>query len=257
VTRSSLKLAIALAVAPVAEAHADDPPPAYSLRLEVDLPALAISTIATTAWFFDLGPAWCAPQCDASRLNPIDRPFAGRHVPGWTTAGTLTAGVLIAAPPAVLAAFEGPRNAVNDSVVIAESLLFSSGLDAILQTAVRRPRPFLYGTSAPLADREETSASLSFPSGHTALAFAATFATWRTLDRLDVSPCWQWLVLGVGGAGATFVGVSRVISGDHFPTDVLAGAGMGAAFGVLVPALHRRDIRVVPADHAIALTGRW
>lgn len=38
---------------------------------------------------------------------------------------------------------------------------------------------------------------------------------------------------------AAFVGYERVCSGEHFPTDVLAGALVGASIGVLVPHLHR------------------
>jgi membrane-associated phospholipid phosphatase len=37
----------------------------------------------------------------------------------------------------------------------------------------------------------------------------------------------------------TFVGVERVRSGSHFPTDVIAGALVGAGVGVLVVHLHR------------------
>ena len=33
----------------------------------------------------------------------------------------------------------------------------------------------------------------------------------------------------------------RVQSGDHFPTDVIAGAMAGAGIGILVPHLHRSD----------------
>jgi membrane-associated phospholipid phosphatase len=238
-------------------AHADDRGPAYELTAEIDVPVLAISGIATSAWFFDLGPAWCAPECDSTRLNALDRPFAGRHVPAWTTAGTITAGVVMATPPVLLGLFERPRYAASDTVVIGEAMLVASGVGALLQTAVRRPRPFVYGTSAPLTERLDTSASLSFPSGHTALSFAATFATWRTLDRLRVAPRWKYLVLGVAVAGSSFVAVSRVIAGDHFPTDVIAGAGLGASAGVLIPALHRHHVRLAPMAGGLAATGAF
>ncbi len=36
-----------------------------------------------------------------------------------------------------------------------------------------------------------------------------------------------------------FVGYERVRAGEHFPTDVIAGAMAGAAIGTLVPHLHR------------------
>jgi lipid-A-disaccharide synthase len=66
----------------------------------------------------------------------------------------------------------------------------------------------------------------SFPSGHTAAAFAvATGLVFSFRGRRR----WLWF------APAAFVGVSRVACGVHFPLDVLAGAllGSGVAVGVL------------------------
>jgi hypothetical protein len=37
----------------------------------------------------------------------------------------------------------------------------------------------------------------------------------------------------------SFVSYERVRSGEHFPTDVMAGALAGASIGVLVPHSHR------------------
>jgi membrane-associated phospholipid phosphatase len=223
----------------------DDRPPAYQLNLQADVPALAITSLTTVAWFFDLGPPRCNP-CDPSTLPAFDRPFAGRYEPGWTTAGTAVAAITLAAPVPILFAFESPKNALNDSVVVAESVMFSSALGVMFETGVRRPRPFVYGEKAPLSVRVETNASLSFFSGHTADSFAATIALWRTLDRLGINRKWKYFILGAGLAGSTFVGVSRVVSGDHFPSDVVVGADIGIGFGFLLPALHSRGITVSP-----------
>ena len=88
--------------------------------------------------------------------------------------------------------------------------------------------------------------AMSFFSGHTAASTALTFAMFRTLRRLE-RPILSWVALGVFSAGAALIGTSRVIAGDHFPTDVLAGAVVGTANGFLVPALHRAPVRVIPA----------
>jgi membrane-associated phospholipid phosphatase len=253
-----IRISVALCiVSTTAVANAEDTAPAYQLRAEIDIPVLAIAAATTGAWFLDLSPASCAPLCDTSGLDPLDKPFAGRYHPAWTTAGTFTAAGIIIAPPLLLLPFERARHVANDTVVIGESMLVTSAFEAILETAVRRPRPFLYSTAAPLSYRNETSASLSFPSGHTGLSFAATFATWRTLDLLHVAPRWKWLAFGVGLTGASFVGMSRVVAGDHFPTDVIAGAAIGTGFGVLIPALHRRHVRFVPTGTGLAATGAF
>ena len=40
---------------------------------------------------------------------------------------------------------------------------------------------------------------------------------------------------------SSFVGVTRILSGDHFLTDVLAGAAIGSLYGWLIPTLHKRN----------------
>ena len=61
----------------------------------------------------------------------------------------------------------------------------------------------------------------SFPSGHTASAFAAAFALWLQNRRLG-SPA---LVL------AGFIGFTRMYLYVHFPTDILGGVALGLAVG--------------------------
>lgn len=224
-----------------AVARADDEP-AYQLRLDVDVPVMVGSALLTTPWFLNLGPAWCAPECDRSQLNALDRPFAGRYHPGWTTAGTLTVAGLVVAAPATLLAHERLGLAANDTLVVAEAGIVTIGVASLFETGVRRPRPFLYGTAAPLSDRESTYGSLAFFSGHTAEAFSVTVATYVTLSRLHSR--WRYVALGVGLATSAFVGTSRVLAGDHFPTDVLVGAGVGASIGWLVPSLHGRHVQL-------------
>jgi membrane-associated phospholipid phosphatase len=252
-TVRGLGLAAGVAVAVASRlVQADDSPPpppprpAYAVKLDRDIAALAIASTSAIAWFLDLGPAWCAPECNPSGLDWLDRPFAGRYEPAWTTVGTLTAAGAIAAPPLVLFAIESPRAALSDTLVLAQGVMFASALGVVFEVGARRPRPFLYGTAAPLSDRTSTNASLSFYSGHTTDSFAAEIGLFVTLGRLHLAPRWRYLALALGAGAATFVGVSRVVSGDHFPTDVMAGAATGIGFGVLVPALHDRGVTVTP-----------
>ena len=64
----------------------------------------------------------------------------------------------------------------------------------------------------------------SFPSGHTASAFA--FATAVTADLPQ-------LALPLFGL-ATVVGYSRVHNGVHYPGDVMAGAVLGLTTGTVI-----------------------
>jgi membrane-associated phospholipid phosphatase len=250
---------VAAMLAASSSARADEP--AYQLKLDADLAAMSVAALSTTAWFLDLSPAACAPLCDRTKINWLDRPFAGRYAPGWTTAGTIVSAAVLVAQPMSLLPFETPAHAANDTVVLAQSVLFSNALSVIFEVGARRPRPWLYGTAAPLSERMDANSSFSFWSGHTAASFAATFASWRTLGRLGVPTRARYVVFGLSLAASTFVAMSRVASGDHFPTDVMVGAGVGTSFGFLAPALHGRGVAVVPSVTAdassVSMVGTW
>jgi membrane-associated phospholipid phosphatase len=153
------------------------------------------------------------------------------------------------------------RDAWSDLVVVFESVLLANAAAALSDEAARRPRPFLYGDSAPLSERTDGNAGLSFFSGHSAASFAATVALATTLHRRDPSGNSWWIALGVGGLASTAIATARVLSGNHFPTDVLAGAAVGTGMGAIVPALHARQIAitptVTPTTAGLAFTLPW
>ena len=69
----------------------------------------------------------------------------------------------------------------------------------------------------------------SFPSGHTALAFA--LATSILLHRRNLGLIFI--------TAALLVGLGRVLSNVHYPIDILAGAGLGITTALLLHRLHR------------------
>jgi membrane-associated phospholipid phosphatase len=80
--------------------------------------------------------------------------------------------------------------------------------------------PFTGGWNALVNGRHNEA----FPSGHTCLAFAVAFALARLLPR------WRWAFFVVAG----MVGMSRVLVGAHYPSDVVAGAGLGVLAAYVV-----------------------
>jgi membrane-associated phospholipid phosphatase len=106
------------------------------------------------------------------------------------------------------------------------SFLVASGLNYVIKGLVDRSRP-------PRAIDFEAlvgvPGSPSFPSGHAMTAFAVAAAV------AALAPRARWPVLALAAA----IGFSRVYLGVHFWIDVLAGAALGAAIGLLVAALVR------------------
>ncbi len=102
------------------------------------------------------------------------------------------------------------------------SIGFAEGLSYGLKLAVNRERPFV---TYPDITKRDVVGPYSFPSGHTTGAFAC--ATALTLSTK------QWQVAVPAYAYAGFVGYSRMRLGVHYPTDVLGGALIGIASGLL------------------------
>jgi len=90
------------------------------------------------------------------------------------------------------------------------------GLNTALKFAIRRPRPRVDGLP-PLVG---TPTELSFPSAHAATSFCAA----RQYARLG-APRAPLSALAVAMAA------SRLYLGVHWPSDIAAGAVLGAAIG--------------------------
>jgi membrane-associated phospholipid phosphatase len=94
------------------------------------------------------------------------------------------------------------------------------GLNYGIKLAVKRPRPVLAGLP-PLGG---APSSLSFPSAHATSSFAVATA----MVRVDPAMAGAFVV-------AIALSLGRPYLGMHYPSDVLAGAFIGVALGLIVP----------------------
>ncbi len=122
--------------------------------------------------------------------------------------------------PLVLIAAGGDLLATGMSIALL--LAVSQGIVQTLKRVVHRPRPFrvleqVIAVAPP-------DANYSFPSGHTAAAFALA---------LGISSHWPAMTAPVFIL-ATLVAISRVYLGVHYPTDCLAGAAIVTLVWILL-----------------------
>lgn len=93
----------------------------------------------------------------------------------------------------------------------------------LVKGVVGRPRPFVtLGTLA-----LDGARGFSFPSGHSASAFALLAFFWC---RLRLSVASSTLLAGLAAA----IAVSRLTLGVHYPSDVLAGSLLGTLLGAIL-----------------------
>lgn len=131
---------------------------------------------------------------------------------------------------------------VGDAVVLG-SMWFQTNLSTLMLTdavknSVRRNRPFVYYDGAPLEVRMEADARKSFFSGHTSLTACNTFFAAKVWNDMHPDSRWAPVVWSAAALVPAYVGWQRVEAGKHYPSDVIAGAVVGAAVGYLIPAIH-------------------
>ena len=94
------------------------------------------------------------------------------------------------------------------------------GVNYLVKLLVRRPRPVLEGLP-PLGG---APSSLSFPSAHATSSFAVATA----MARVEPLGAMAFVLAFALALGRPYLGM-------HYPSDVLAGAVLGVALGLIVP----------------------
>lgn len=133
--------------------------------------------------------------------------WIGGGTPRWVLVGLIAAAVR----------YWGGR---RPALAIVAAVLFANIASSLLKAALDRPRPDL------IAHLDHVS-SASYPSGH-ATSAAALYLTLALLAPVQWRRAtWTIAVLMIG-----LTGLSRVTLGVHWPSDIVGGILLGAAFAL-------------------------
>jgi membrane-associated phospholipid phosphatase len=160
------------------------------------------------------------------------------------------------------------------AIIDAEALTITAALQGVTNTIASRERPYgrNCGTtlSPDLVDCDNPGRYRSFFSGHSSLTFTSAgllCSHHLHLDLLggpaDVTTCVTGYLVAATTASL------RVLGDMHYASDVLTGAVVGTAVGLVVPALHYRrsratsdsargmDVRIVPSPTGASVMGTF
>ena len=219
--------------------------------LELSLSGAAIVTTALLPMLFvpDALDAPACGACDISTINAFDRPVTGYYNKTARTISDIAVGTLIVSPFVftaidTLALDGGGLSAfASDATVLTETFAAQLALMQIVKHIAQRPRPFTYNPDADADKKLDFDSTLSFYSGHSSSAFSMAIAYAITYQERHPDDPKRFLVWGGELSLAALTATMRVSAGKHFWSDVITGALVGTAFGVLIPTLHLDEKR--------------
>jgi membrane-associated phospholipid phosphatase len=182
---------------------------------------IAISTLFKRLFFaiLFLPTAICSQNLDIDILRAINSSEVKPADPIFGFISDTHAEISIAVPISlgIAGLINEDDKMVDKAIEISASIVINLGATYVLKNTINRDRPFI---TYPDITKKSDGGSPSFPSGHTSMAFATA---------TSLSLCYpKWYVIVPSYLWAGTVGYSRMYLGVHYPSDVLAGAILGA-----------------------------
>lgn len=166
-----------------------------------------------------------------------------------------------------------PQVAREIGLVNTEVFAITLGFQQLTAALVGRERPYARDCGTDALDSDSALCStkeryLSHYSAHTSLSFSIAAASCVQHASLGLSR-YPLAWCGVQFTLATATGVFRIVSDQHYATDVLVGAASGALIGTMVPLIHlglfspsktessQTTLQLLPTPSGIMLRGTF
>ena len=149
-------------------------------------------------------------------INSFSTPFFDSFFVVITQLGGVIGIIILTS---ILLAFLLRRKFYQKALIVGATVAGAAILNIVLKLIFERARPDLW-------EQLVVETSFSFPSGHAmitaALGLSLIFICWNTRFR--------WLAVALGSSFIIVIGFSRLYLGVHYPTDILAGWVVSAAW---------------------------
>ena len=159
----------------------------------------------------------------ADLSDPIGPPWLEETMRDITGLGSVFTIVLLTVAVAAYLALSGKRRV---GLFVVGAVGGGEMVSTVLKLFYHRPRPDLVPHGMDVF-------TASFPSGHAMMSAIAYLTLATLIARIDRHRRVKALVLALGVAMTLLVGISRIYLGVHWPSDVLAGWCIGAAWAAL------------------------
>jgi len=137
------------------------------------------------------------------------------------------------------------------ALMYGEAVLLNTSINALVKALTLRNRPYVYDKNSLLEPKFDIEARYSFYSGHTSICAAASFFTAKVFSEYLEDETAKILIWSGAAILPAAMGLMRVNSHWHFPTDVIVGYAFGALVGYFVPELHKsnlgEDVSIYPS----------
>jgi membrane-associated phospholipid phosphatase len=216
----------------------------YRMNYKVDVPVIVVGFTATAYAFSKIYSKVNTPDGTVSQLDKNNIPVFDR----WATQyhdlnmDRISYYPFYAVMPLPLILFldkKMRKNAGSIGLLYLEAFAYTGVIYGGSVYFVDRYRPDVYNTDLRMDYRHNGNYRNSFFAGHVAVTATSTFFMAKVFNDYHPDSKWKWVAYGGAAAATLGMGYMRLEAGKHFPSDILIGAIVGTASGLLTPTLHK------------------
>lgn len=194
-----------------------------------------------------------ASELSRDSVNWFDRSATSRWQLNLVDRSENLSTVITLAPFALLADRSVRQDWQVFTLMYAQTTLIQSAVPTIVKERYDRLRPFAYNPDLTYEQKTERNPGGSFPSTQATANFANAVFLSTVFSAYHPDSRWKPYVWAGSLGAASGIGYLRYASGIHYPSDIVAGALIGAAIGYAIPRLHRvtsNSLTVAPTRSA-------